>query len=227
MRGIRLWSRLAIGALIGGLLVGAGSAAAQDKVFVIVDDEDSIDDLIPLLVSGDGTASVETGDAYPDDNDGKASLKIDSPAGDNQKFSANIAGWGFQIVEDATADDEFQYITFAWRKEGAAGTQLQLSAEPGGWSHRYHAAANLKGWNPSIEVTTDDPADWQIFTRDMVADWGEMVLNGMAFSPGSGDYGLFDHVVLHQAEEDPLATLAVDAKGKSAAVWAAIKQDLR
>ena len=42
-----------------------------------------------------------------------------------------------------------------------------------------------------------------------------------------GDYGLFDHVVLHQAEEDPLATLAVDAKGKSAAVWAAIKQDLR
>jgi len=214
-------------ALIGGFAMAAGPARAQDKVFIVIDDEASIDDLIPTLTSGDATVEVDTNDPYPDDADHDAALRVDSPAGDNQKFNANIPGWAFQIVEGATAADEFQYITFAWRKEGAAGIQLQLSAQPDGWSHRYHAAANLKGWNPSIEVTTDDPSEWQVFTRDMVDDWGEMVLNGMAFTPGSGDFGLFDHIVLHQSEEDPLASQAVDAKGKSAAVWGDIKQDIR
>jgi len=227
MQQLRLRSLLTTGAVIGGLIVGAGAAVAQDKFFIVLDDEASIDDLIPALTNGNATVEVDTSDAYPDDADAHAALRVDSPAGDNQKFNPNIPGWAFDIVPDATGDNEFQYITFAWRKEGAAGIQLQLSAQPGGWSHRYHAHTNLKGWNPSIEVTGDDPSGWQVFTQDMVEDWGEMVLNGMAFTPGSGDFGLFDHVVLHQSPEDPLASKAVDAKGKSAAVWASIKQDLR
>jgi hypothetical protein len=218
---------MACAALIGGFLMVTGLARAQDKTFIVLDDEASIDDLIPFLTNGAATVEVDTDDPYPDDADHDAALRVDSPAGDNQKFNPNIPGWSFQIVDGATAADEFQYITFAWRKEGAAGIQLQLSAQPGGWSHRYHAAANLKGWNPSIEVTVDDPDEWQVHTRDMFEDWGEMVLTGMAFTPGSGDYGLFDHIVLHQAPEDPLLPQAVDARGKSAAVWGDIKRDIR
>ena len=227
MRGSKIRAALVTGGIIGGLITGAGTAAAQNEFFIVLDDEETIDDLIPLLVSGDGTASVETGDAYPEDNDGKASLRIDSPAGDNQKFNPNIPDWSFDVVEDPSADNEFRYIMFAWLKSGGEGMQLQLSAQPGGWDHRYNGGGNPKGGNPSIDVSDETPIDWQVHTRDMFEDWGEMVLTGMAFSPGSGDFGLFDHLSLHQSEVDPIAPQAVDAQGKAVAVWAAIKQDMR
>ncbi len=227
MRASTIRSGIACAALIGGLAMATSPARAQDKSFVIIDDETSVEDIIEVLTNGDGTASVEYDNPYPEDGDSNAALRVDSPAGDNQKYNPNIPGWGFQLVDGATADDEFQYITFAWLKGGAEGMQLQLSAEPGGWSHRYNGGGNPKGWNPSIDVSDETPYDWQVHTRDMVEDWGEMVLNGMAFSPGSGDFGLFDHVVLHQSPEDPIAPFAVDAKGKSAAVWAEIKRDIR
>ena len=227
MRVLSLRSVFVVGALTGGLMLAAGPAAAQNEAFIILDDEASIDDIVTLLTNGDGTASVETGDAYPDDSDGKASLRIDSPAGDNQKYNPNIPEWSFDIVADPSADDEFRYITFAWLKSGGDGMQLQLHAEPGGWSHRYNGGGNPKGWNPSIDVSDETPIDWQVHTRDMFADWGAMVLTGMAFSPGSGDFGLFDHLSLHQSEADPIAPQAVDAQGKAAAAWATIKQGLR
>jgi|SaaInl4_135m_RNA_FD_contig_121_84366_length_1402_multi_13_in_0_out_0_1 hypothetical protein len=224
MRASTIRSGITCAALIGGLVMATAPARAQDKTFIIIDDEQSVEDLIDVLGNGDGTASVETDNPYPNDRDADAALRVDSPAGDNQKFNPNIPGWGFQIVDGATAADEFQYITFAWLKGGGDGMQLQLSAEPGGWGHRYNGGGNPKGWNPSIDVSDDTPVDWQVHTRDLVEDWGELVLNGMAFSPGSGDFGLFDHIVLHQSPEDPMEPQAVDAKGKAAAVWADIKQ---
>jgi hypothetical protein len=127
---------LTTGAVIGGLIVGAGLARAQDKVLLVLDDEQSIEDMIEMLTNGEGTASVEKDDPYLDDGDGKAALRIDSPVGDNQKFNPNFPGWAYQIVEDPAADDEFRYITFAWLKGGGEGMQLQLSAQPGGWGHR-------------------------------------------------------------------------------------------
>jgi hypothetical protein len=219
---------------IVALSVGASCLAqAQDGVFIVLDDEASIREFASVLGSGDGTVSVDTNDAYPHDDDGEAALRIDSPAGDNQKFNANIPGWAFEIVGRPQAEDEFRYITFAWRKEGAPGIQLQLSAQPGGWSHRYHAHANLKGWNPSIRLTLDEPSTWQVHTRDLFRDWGGMVVTGMALTPGSGEYGLFDHIAFHQSPEDPFAApedepgheTAVQPAGKSATVWARIKHD--
>ena len=225
MRASRLRSLFIAGAVTGGLLIGAGATVAQES-FIIVDDEASIDDLIPLLTNGLGVPSVENDDVWVEDADAKAALRIDSSGGDFQKFNPNIPEWQFQIVDGPSADDEFQYITFAWKKSGGTGMQLQLHGNPGGWGHRYHAGANMQGWNPSIEVSPDMPEDWQIHTRDLFDDWGEFVLTGVAFSPSSLDFAIYDHVVLHQVEEDPLF-LAVDAKGKAAAVWADIKQDAR
>ncbi len=103
---------------------------------------------------------------------------------------------------------------------------LQLSAQPGGWGHRYHAHANLKGWNPSIAVTFDEPSTWQVHTRDLAGDWGRMTVTGMALTPGSGEYGLFDHIAFHQSPEDEAGhETAVQPAGKSATVWARIKHD--
>lgn len=216
-----------VGAITAGLLTVAVATQAQNEVFIVLDDKATIDTIIPALTNGNATALLETNDVYPEDGDGKAALRIDSPAGDNQKFSTNILDWVFQIVENPTADDEFRYITFAWRQEGGAGTQLQLHGQPDTWGHRYHAGINPKGWQPSIEVTTDAPSEWQVFTRDLFDDWKEFVLTGFAFSPGAPEYGLFDHIALHQSEEDPLDTKAVDPKGKVASVWAELKQAVR
>ncbi len=227
MRGSRLRSVLVAGAVVGGLVATAGIVKAQNKFFIIIDDAATVETIIPALTSGNATAELETDDVWLEDGDGKAALRIDSPAGDNQKFNTNILDWSWSVVEDPTAADEMRYITFAWRQEGGAGTQLQLHGMPGTWGHRYHAGENPKGWNPSIEVTSDAPAEWQIFTRDMFDDWDEFILTGFAFSPGAPEFGLFDHMAVHQSEVDPIAPQAVDPKGKSAAVWAEIKQDIR
>jgi hypothetical protein len=61
----------------------------------------------------------------------------------------------------------------------------------------------------------------------MFEAWGEMVLNGLAFSPGSPDWGIFDHLALHQSPADPIAPQAVEALGKSTTTWASLKQALR
>ncbi|MBT3269808.1 hypothetical protein HN371_21865 [Candidatus Poribacteria bacterium] len=227
MQAPRIRSLLTVGAVTGGLLLAVGMSVAQDESFVIVDDEASIEDLIPLLSNGQGVAAVEKDDVYMDDRDRKAALRIDAVAGDFQKYNPTIPGWQFDIVANPSDEDEFRYITFAWKKEGGSGMQLQLSGEPGGWSHRYHASANMQDWNPSIQVTADFPADWQIHTRDMFVDWGPFVLTGMAFSPSSEDFGIYDHVLLHQDEDDPDAAYAVGVRGKVAAAWAAMKRDIR
>ncbi|MBT3269812.1 hypothetical protein HN371_21885 [Candidatus Poribacteria bacterium] len=226
MRGSRLRPLFTIGVLTGGLLLATGAVIAQDKTFTIINDEASVDDLIPELTSGGGAAEVEAADVYPDAEAG-AALRLEGVGGDFQRFNTQISDWAFQIVDDPTAADEFRYITFAWKKQGGTGMQLQVHGAPGDWGHRYHAGDNMQAWNPSIQVTPDFPDDWQIHTRDLFEDWGEFTLTGLAFSPSSLDFGIYDHMALHQSEVDPLTAQAVDPKGKSAAVWAEIKQDIR
>jgi len=225
MRASRLRSLLIAGAVTAGLVVGVGSVVAAES-FIIVDDEASIDDLIPFLTNGNAAPMVEKDDVWVEDADGKAALRIDSTGGDFQKFNPNIPEWQFEIVDAPSGDMEFRYITFAWKKSGGTGIQLQLHGHPEGWGHRYHAGANAQGWNPSIEVSPDLAEDWQLHTRDLFDDWGEFILTGVAFSPSSLDFAIYDHIVLHQDEEDPLF-LGVDAKSKTAAVWADIKQETR
>ncbi len=223
MRASRLRSLFVASAVASGLLLVAGAAIAAES-FIIVDDEASIEALIENLTSGAGVPEVETDDVWKEDADAKAALRIDSTGGDFQKFNPNIADWQFEIVDEPAGDMEFRYITFAWKKSGGTGLQLQLHGVPGTWGHRYHAGANAQNWNPSIEVSPDLDEDWALYTRDLFDDWGEFILTGIAFSPSSLDFAIYDHIVLHQKEEDPLF-LAVDAKGKAAAAWADIKRD--
>jgi len=210
---------------VGALSLLSLRATAQ-HFQIIVHEEADIKDLITKLTNGDGRASVETKDVYKKDRDGKAALLVTGEGGDGQKFNPNIPGWAFKIVKDPKAKDEFRYITFAWKKVGGTGIQLQLSAG-GDWGHRYHAGANEKNWNPSwnpsIQVSPDIPKEWTLVTRDVWEDWKDMTLTGIAFTAWSLQHGIWDHVVLHQTKEDPLALLAVEPKGKLASAWAELK----
>ncbi|MDE0022599.1 MAG: hypothetical protein OXT69_14615 [Candidatus Poribacteria bacterium] len=205
-----------------GLLCFVSFSAYANETLIIVDDKGSVNELIPKLVSGAGNAKLEENDVYKDDDDRKAALLVEGIGNDGQKFNQNMPGWQYKIVEKPSRADEFRYITFAWKKKGGSGIQLQMYGQPGGWGHRYHAGVNEKNWNPSIRVS-DLPREWEVHTRDLFEDWNEFTLTGIAFTAWSLDHGIWDHVLFHQEEDDPLADLSVDPREKAAAVWAELK----
>jgi hypothetical protein len=41
-----------------------------------------------------------------------------------------------------------------------------------------------------------------VVTRDLFADFGAFTLTGIAFTPGPGEYALFDHVYLARTADD-------------------------
>jgi hypothetical protein len=199
----------AVMALSLGVALSASSA-----VFTILDE--NVDEVLGFITSGEGTPS-KSNDAYR----GSESLFVESTGGDGQNFNSNVPDWSFGVTENPVADSEFRYITFAWKKDGGDGLQLQLHGVPDTWGHRYHGGANVKDWNPSIQVQDTIPASWTEHTRDLFEDWGEFTLTGIAFSSWDGNGGFYDAIHLHQDPESP--TTAVEAKDRLATAWAALK----
>ena len=220
---------LNISLLLFLMLVAVWVQAADIKgAFVVIDDEASIKDVLQKITSGSGKKELEKKDVYKDDNDGKAALRINVAGGDGQNFNPNMPDWELEIEKKPVGKNQFRYITFAWKDIGGDGIQLQLHANVNSWGHRYHAGANVKNWNPSIQVNKKAPEKWEVHTRDLIEDWkdlakGGQLITGIAFTAWDGKAGLFDHVVFHQTPEDPLAPQAVDAKAKLTVKWAEIK----
>ena len=212
------------------LIVGLVAQAADLKgAFVVIDDEASIKDALQKLTNGQGKRELEKKDIYKEDDDGKAAIRINVAGGDGQNFNPTMPDWELEIEKKPTGKNQFRYITFAWKKIGGDGIQLQLHANVNSWGHRYHAGANVKNWNPSIQVDKKIPEKWEVHTRDLIEDWkdlnkGGQKITGIAFTAWDGKAGLWDHVVFHQTPEDPLAPQAVDVKAKLAVKWGEIKQ---
>ena len=194
--------------------------SAQD-MFIVIDDEASVKSLIPNLTNGNGTVALEKKDVYQEDDDRKASLFVDAVGGDFQKFNPSIPDWQISIKKNP-GKSEFRYLTWAWKKTGGAGIQLQLSVS-GDWGHRYHAGVNAQNWNPSLEVDPKMPKEWTLVTRDVATDWGEIVITGMAFSNSGPTSSVWDHLVFHQTKDDPLAPQAVDPQEKLPVTWGKLK----
>lgn len=206
------------------LLVFSVQGWSAEENVIVINDAASVNVLIPELVSGNGVAELETKDVYKEDDEGKAALRVDAVGGDFQRFNTDIPSLGQLQIKKNPAVGEYRFITFAWRKEGGAGIQLQIHATTDTWGHRYHAGVNAQNWNPSIEVSPDFPQEWQVHTRDLFEDWGEMVITGLAFSCSGPDFGIWDHLVFHSTEEDPLAPQAVEPGDKLPLTWGRLKQ---
>jgi len=157
---------------------------------------------LALLHEGDGQASLETVDRYA----GSAALKVSA----GQRFRMKMPGWGYKIKE-MPAKAEFRYLRFAWKKQGGSNIMLQLSAN-GGWgplrgrsgpSYRYEAGPADNPFHvAALKLDSRLPTDWVVVTRDLYADFGEFALTGIGFTPGPGEYGLFDHIYLARTLED-------------------------
>jgi hypothetical protein len=155
-----------------------------------------------LLYEGDGQVSLETVDRYS----GNAALRVTA----SQRFRAKMPAWGYKITEKPGAG-EFRYLRFAWKKRGGTHILLQLNAN-GRWgparggagpSYRYEAGAGDNTINAAaLKIDARLPDDWTVVTRDLFADFGTFSLTGIAFTPGPGEYGLFDHVYLARSLDD-------------------------
>ena len=213
-----------LGTVLAVVLICSLSSWSAEESVIVIDDAESVKVIIPELVSGSGKADLETKDVYKEDDDGKAALRVDALGGDFQRFNTDIKSLGLLDIKKSPKVGEYRYITFAWKKKGGTGVQLQLHATTDTWGHRYHAGDNMQGWNPSIQVTPDFPKDWQIHTRDLFEDWGEMTVTGLAFSCSSLDYAIWDHLAFHRTEEDPLAPKAVEPQDKLPVTWGKLKR---
>jgi len=211
------------------------------KEYVILDE--NVDAVLKYLTLGDGTPKKVT-DAYT----GKEALYVNG-GGRYGGRGGDAAPWRwyctcFKITENPKADDEFRYITFAWKKNGGRGILLGLHGYPeansrlnhfvareggdynGGKVH-YHAGAkvfNWPFWSPSIQVSKSVPTKWEKHTRDLFKDWKAFTLTGIAFTawPDGDDIGGFwDYVVLHQ---NPEIQTPVESKGKLTTTWAKLKK---
>ena len=158
--------------------------------------------MVAMLNEGTGQATLETGDRYSE----TASLKV-TP---DQRFRMKLPGLGVKISE-TPGEGEYRYLRFAWKKRGGANILLQLVANgafgpvrgqnmPG---YRYEAGPGLNAFNAeAIRLDEKLPEQWVVVTRDLFADFGAFSLDGLALTPGDGEYALFDQVYLARTMDD-------------------------
>lgn len=153
------------------------------------------------LSEGGAIPRLDSDDKYY----GSASLKI-TPG---SRFSAQIPGWNYSIRENPTLG-EYRYIRFAWKKEGGQEIALHL-ANRGAWGPeesrdprlglRYYSGSSRRPRASAI-VTRQPPKDWEVVTRDLVADFGNFDLTGLRLDCPDGDGALFDHIYLARSLQD-------------------------
>jgi hypothetical protein len=195
-----------------GLALLAAAPAPKDPPAVAALFEDDTDAFVPLLSlggeakDGGGKIVAETTDVFA----GTAAVRV-SPF---QRFHHEIKGWNFRIAEEPRAD-EYRYLRFAWKKEGKGPLMFQVCTRlPGRPWFRYYAGKGDPPW-PAKVLAEAAPADWQVVTRDLYADFGAFDLVGLGLSPLKDGDGLFDHVILGRTVADlDRATAATLLKDK-------------
>jgi len=194
------------------LAASAWQARAQEALVIL---DENVDTVIKNLSAGEGTPS-KSNDAFS----GKESIFIGSTGGDGQRYNPNYPGLNIKIVEKPVAADEFRYVTWAWKKDGGEGIQLQIHGIPDTWGHRYHAGKNVKNWNPSLEASPTIPTTWTRHTKDLFADWKAFQVTGIALTAWDGKGGWWDALAFHKSPNPPTA---VDPKDKMALTWGELK----
>lgn len=207
--------RRSLALLLGAaFIVGTAVATAQEAQIIL---DENVDAVIKNLTGGEGTPS-KSNDAYK----GKESLYVGSTGGDGQKYNDKYPALSIKIVEAPKAANEFRYVTWAWKKDGGNGIQLQIHGVPDTWGHRYHAGQNVKNWNPSLEANKAIPASWTLETKDLFKDWKAFEVTGLAFTAWDGKGGLWDVLAFHKSPTPPTA---VEPAGKAAISWASLKAE--
>ena len=193
-------------------------ASVSFSEVVVIFDEDEKDEagngnFVGVFVSHDAGSTVTV--TEKDSISGKVSAFC-TPS---QSYNNAIGGWSYPIAEN-----EYRYMTFAWKKDGGTGIMIQFAYD-NTWAYRYFSGVNVTDW-PGIQLEDDIPEDWMVYTRDLVKDFGGgWNLTGIALTPWNGKGGYYDYILIHTEEgEGRIAQIAVEPRGKLATVWARLKQ---
>jgi hypothetical protein len=172
-------------------LASAGGDTAPGPVVELFEDDTPL--VRQLTVSDRGSeARRQAGDVYS----GVYCIRV-TPL---QRYHPVIPGWNYPIVEKP-GKGQYRYLRFAWKTLGGRGIMLQLS-ERGNWERRrYVAGLNSVGW-AATQVAPQPPTEWTVVTRDLFADFGPLVITGIALTPMDGTAGLYDHIYLARTLED-------------------------
>ncbi|MBA4065603.1 MAG: hypothetical protein C0501_18190 [Isosphaera sp.] len=194
---------------------------ADGPVVVLIDE--GVEPLFPLLTNDgggyEGTVAREDRDVFS----GVEAVRV-TPV---QKYRAHLPGWGFRVVQKPAADNEVRFVRFAWKKIGGTGTMIQFAApNERYWEYRFLAGNNAIGHPATKSVADKAPAEWEVHTRDLFAEYGNLTLTGIALTPMDGTAGLFDHILLGRTVEDlDKATAAALGKDKPAGPLAGKERD--
>jgi hypothetical protein len=203
---------------------------------MVLFDEDEKDeagdgDFVGKFVSHDAgsTVTITDEDAF--------SGKVSAFATPAQSYNSQMQGWSFKIVENPKANDEYRYISLAWKSNGGTGIMIQFP-DNGAWgavtvpcidppavgTRRYISGVNVTGWS-GVCVDEDIPDEWTVIQRDLFEDFGSFTMTGMALTPfsdgGAGDY--YDAIMLAAKETELPNVFAVSSEGKMTTLWAKIK----
>lgn len=165
--------------------------------------EDDTDTLIPQLTNTPDD-NFKQHKAEPEKADvltGKVALRV----GSFQRFQADMKGWKFPITKEPKAG-EYRFVRFAWKKMDSTSMMFQLASNEehweARWNHRYYVGPEAPRWEAK-HLSKVTPQEWVVVTRDLVADFGEFTLTGIAFSPlDYGSEAIFDHVLIGRSIED-------------------------
>jgi hypothetical protein len=153
--------------------------------------EDDAAGLLARLKSRAGDGRAEAADVFS----GARAVKV-LPM---QVYDREIPRWKYRIVEKP-GPGEYRYLRFAWKVDGCAGIMLQMH-DARDWFIRYTAGQNTQGWETKF-VADRPPADWAVVTRDLYADFGERIIQGLALTAFGGKAAYFDHIYFGRTVDD-------------------------
>jgi hypothetical protein len=167
---------------------------------------------------------------------GKLAIKANTPLlGNCQAYKEQIPDWNFKIRETPKAG-EYRYLTFAWKTVDEVGIMIQFP-DKGAWgsnpgpcveppasngTRRYIDGKNETGWG-GICIDQTPPQQWRTYVRDLVEDFGEFDMTGMALTPFGTSYALYDALMLATTKDEFPKLAAVESFDKLTITWGQIK----
>ena len=199
---------------------------AQGIVIELFEDDE---EFIKKIPNQDTATQIENDDT--DSFNGEISLRLESDAAVNngQKYNPNIQGWAYRITKNPSADDEARWIMFAWKKDEGEGIMIQFPNN-GGWGvqkngGRYFDGVNKSGWL-GIQLEDEAPREWEVQIRDLVDDFDEFTLTGIALTQYD-NVGRYDSIYLAWTEDELqrllIDMLPVEPISKLAGAWGAVR----
>ena len=151
-------------------LVGPMAPPHPSQAAVIELLEDDAGRLARSLNVGADLTNLRQAGAWGEDcYSGATALKV---AG-YQRFRENLPGWSYPVVEKPRPG-EYRYLRFAWKKSVGRGVMVQLCLSGVDWG-RYFAGENAVGFVPALQVNPAPPREWEVVTRDLFADFGNVL----------------------------------------------------